>query len=126
MALGKGSRTVAIRTPLFLQSATSLPNTCNQHVIGWIPTILMAAAAIEAFPNDLLEVAGVGWSQDDRPARLRHLCQLLQCLDDSRASQLLKYEAMHFALTSEPLPLGTEPFQSLKLLIDVRNKIMHP
>ena len=113
-------------TTFYRSKRLKAKRSSRQHSVCWIPTILMAAAAVEAFPNDLAEVGGVGWFQNDRPARLRHLWQLLDCLEDAKASQLSKYKAMHFAITGEPFPAGSEPFQSLKLLIDVRNKIMHP
>jgi hypothetical protein len=94
-----------------------------------ILAIVMAAAAAEAFINEFAEyvslsVASSSGSDMIQP-QIAACADVLQELEDSRASVTAKYLAASLVVAGKSFPKGASPFQDFKLLIDLRNAIMH-
>jgi hypothetical protein len=94
-----------------------------------ILAIVMAAAATEAFINEFAEYVSasiVSSSEVDMILPQVAACaDVLQELEDSRASVTAKYLAASLVVSGSSFGKGSQPFQDFKLLIDLRNAVMH-
>jgi hypothetical protein len=90
-------------------------------------TILFSALFAEAFMNDLTAWINMrrGELAEGRDDRLLALADLLPQFEEDRLQIRLKYQLTYYLLNLRRLPLGTEPFQSFSLLIDLRNRLVH-
>jgi hypothetical protein len=96
----------------------------------WAPTlrepliaIVFAAAAGEAFINELGEVAERWWREEAE--EVRTLGALLGAAESSRGNTELKYLLAKVALGKRTFDRGTKPFQDFALLLELRNALMH-
>lgn len=95
----------------------------NQAVLATV----MAAAPTEAFVSEFAEYApsaystALGW--DAVPAAISDCAQVLQQLE--REPVTTKYFEASKALNGKAFNKGSSRFQDFKLLIDLRNGIMH-
>jgi hypothetical protein len=105
-----------------LALANNLPIAAQMNEVVWIPSLVMSAAAAEAFANDMHTLVK---SFPEKSAKLTTMVEMLSRIEDSKGQTMLKYEAIMFVLTGLPMDRGQEPFQSLDLLMDLRNRIVH-
>ncbi len=87
-----------------------------------------AVASLEALVNEILTDAAEGKAtavQGLSPAQLGDIRKLVALPQTDRLSILEKYDAIHISLTESPLDKGKEPYQSLRLLIKLRNALVH-
>jgi hypothetical protein len=93
-----------------------------------ILALVMSAAATEAFINEFAEYAPLVFSSLD-PAEIPSVvvacAQVLQDLEESRVPLTTKYLVGSQVLSGRSFDAGGAPYQDFKLLIDLRNAIMH-
>lgn len=87
-------------------------------------SIVMAAAAAEAFINEL----GAYYERTFGPLEPRETASgvALAEVERSRGSTELKYLVASLALSGQIFDRGTSPFQEFSTLITIRNDLMHP
>jgi hypothetical protein len=86
--------------------------------------ILFAAAAIEALIFDVGQVARLPIIDADSKV-FATLSSVLEELESSKASILVKIQMYFQILSGESLQKGEQPFQDLVLLIELRNELVH-
>jgi len=88
--------------------------------------IVFSAAAVEAFINDLEELAaGTGGSKGTDHPKIRLLADVLSEAEESKASARLKYFLIGSVLKGEPFKKGAQPWQDLELLLKLRDAVVH-
>lgn len=91
-----------------------------------ILAIVMSAAATEAFVNEFAELAPLLYDLIDVPPPALATCtEVLLELEESRVSVTTKYLVASQVLAGKSFDTGAAPYQDFKLLIDLRNSIMH-
>lgn len=88
-----------------------------------ITAVLMAALSIEAFFNDV--AFGIRVLSVENTSRVGGLGAILETIEKGHGSISLKYQISYQVLSGQVLDTGAEPFQSFKLLIDLRNAFVH-
>ena len=91
-------------------------------------SIVMAAASTEAFVNEFSEYAPLVCGELLSEAILAPLAacaDVLREMEESRAPVTSKYLIASLALVGRSFDKGAAPFQDFKLLIDLRNAVMH-
>jgi hypothetical protein len=105
------------------EAATTPLATTNQAVLA----ILMSSAATEAFVHELGEYAPSAYSTALGPSavlpEISECARILKQLE--REPVTTKYLEASKALIGKAFDKGAAPFQDFKLLIDLRNAIMH-
>jgi hypothetical protein len=86
--------------------------------------ILLSAISIESYVNELTDLAKLGAIPQASPS-MRSLAQVLEGAEGERASTALKIQLAHLVLTGLPLAKGSQPYQDVELLLDLRNRIVH-
>jgi hypothetical protein len=107
------------------QKAAPGPNTLSSDTLN---AIVMSAASTEAFVNEFAETAALLYSTffpHAIPPVITTCVQVLQDLEDSRVAVTTKYLVASQVLAGTAFDAGSAPFQDFKLLIDLRNAIMH-
>lgn len=95
-----------------------------------IVAVVLAAAAVEAFPNELshhVEVRRMSfadWAPGVVSSELSDCADRLRCLEGNRQSVSKKYLEASCAL-GQPFARDREPFQGLRDLMCLRNEIVH-
>jgi hypothetical protein len=113
------SREAAIRAKDDSVTAGSRPTDA-------ILAIVMAAAAAEAFINEFAALVPRLYDLiDDPPIALATCTEVLLDLEESRVPVTTKYLVASQALAGKSFNTGAAPYQDFKLLIDLRNSIMH-
>ncbi len=84
--------------------------------------VILSAASIEAFLNELLEVASASPS---KPEYLLAFVDLLREMDESRASIRSRLYTARFLLPGPNFQKGRQPYQDLDLLFAVRDHVLH-
>jgi hypothetical protein len=95
-----------------------------------IVSIVLAAAATEAFINELTELVAL---QRDAAYRrtnpislaLRAFADALQEIEESRGSLALKYLMASQTLSGSTFDKGSNPYQDFATLVNLRNDLMH-
>jgi hypothetical protein len=89
--------------------------------------ILLAAAAAEAFINELGHTLNAhAKSEGERcNPRVASAAWLLRQIEESRGQTMFKFESALVALTDKPPARGQAPLQDLSILFDLRNALMH-
>lgn len=95
-----------------------------------IVAIVLAAAATEAFINELAESIAIHRDSPYRPsdsisAQTRACADALQEIEESRGSLTLKYLIASQTLSGSTFEKGTNPYQDFVTLIKLRNDLMH-
>ena len=92
-----------------------------------IVAILLSAAATEAFINELAELITVMKVQFEAflSNELKAFADVIDEVEESRGSLLLKYLMAAYTLRGSPFDKGTNPFQDFATLVALRNDIMH-
>jgi hypothetical protein len=81
-------------------------------------SIVFAAAAAEAFINEIGELA----SLLPEPDQVQNVARLLS---EARGNTKLKFLLVKLALTGKPYDKGANPYQDFAILINLRNSLMH-
>src|SRR6266496_689288 len=90
--------------------------------------LMHSVASLEALVNEILTDAAEGKPtavQGLTPGQLGEVRKLAALPQTDRLSILEKYDAVHVILTGTPLDKGKEPYQSVQLLIKLRNALVH-
>lgn len=98
------------------------------HLSGQYPSgasvAVFSALALEAYPNDLLLI--IDQIKDrELPEGVSEAHYILKQLESDRAQLKIKYSLLYYALTGSSLDKGSQIFQDIALLIDIRNQIVH-
>lgn len=90
-----------------------------------LAAIVLSAMALECFLNEFED--RLRSSQFERePRHLRDLSFSLTTLEEKRAGIRAKISTIHYFLTEgSKIDWGHPPFQDTKVLIDIRNKLIH-
>src|SRR5260370_15503039 len=91
-----------------------------------LTSIVFAAAALEAFINELADFAHEPIYSEPIDPTLVIFAGLIEELEKSRASTLSKFWFGRWALTAMPYDKGAQPYQDLALLMDLRSTLVHP
>ncbi len=86
---------------------------------------LFAAASLEAFINEVLDVPVPHPVAKRSPSENAAFVRMGKRALDERWRIDTKYDMLKIFCTGEPFDRGQEPFQSFKMLIDLRNAIVH-
>jgi len=87
-------------------------------------SILLSALALECFVNELDEQIA-NRVLDDNIAELTASRDITVLLEESKAPLLARIDAYHIALRGGPIDRGRHPLQDIKLLIQLRNALVH-
>jgi hypothetical protein len=92
-----------------------------------IVAIVLSAASTEAFINELAELIAMTKTRPDNTLsrELRAFADVIEEIEDSRGSLVLKYLMAAQTLRGFPFEKGANPFQDFATLITLRNDIMH-
>lgn len=94
-----------------------------------VVAIVFAAAAGEAFINEIAEMAPMKFGHlpelGNAPDQIDSLGRLLDETERSKGTTKLKYMVAKVALTGKSYDKGLPPFQDFSLLMDLRNALMH-
>jgi hypothetical protein len=105
------------------------PSLRERDRAGFHPlvTIVFAAAAVEAFINEVGELARMEQPNylPPEPPQVVAFGGVLEELEDTHASVLNKFSIGRFVLSGTPFDRGCRLYQDFALLFDVRNAIMH-
>lgn len=88
-----------------------------------VVAVLFSAAALEAFINELSDLAKS--QADANPEFVASFASLTSTAEESRGSTRLKYAIAGHAFTGRAYDRSAEPFQSLDLILSVRDQIVH-
>src|SRR5687768_3911633 len=90
-------------------------------------SVVFASAWIESFLGQLTDQFSLfGESPKSKlPSRLRTVAAMLSDAESQRAQLSQKLDLLSLALRQQRMPRNTEPFQSLDLLLALRNKFVH-
>src|SRR5271169_5108838 len=115
---------------LFLHAKTACKRSCESTgsadavTYDSLTAIVFSAAALEGFMNELPIMAGELTIRQPE-STLAALHSLLEELEESRASVASKLCFARWVLSGSTFSKGEQPFQDFKLLIDVRNALLH-
>jgi hypothetical protein len=90
-----------------------------------IVSIVFAAASLESFVNELPSIADAILKNGYKDDRIRAFADLMNELEESKASVKSKLVLAKWVLSGVPFDKGSSPFQDISALIDVRNALMH-
>ncbi|MFN7985508.1 MAG: hypothetical protein U0Q11_27015 [Vicinamibacterales bacterium] len=86
--------------------------------------VILAAAAVEAFLNDLEVYADLA-NKGTASAVTADLLRALRLAEQERATTLLKVNMVYLAMTGHYPDPGSQPYQDIKLLFQLRNLVVH-
>lgn len=91
-----------------------------------IISILMSAAALEAYINELGELAlMISTAEELTESNIKQLANVLSELENTNESTRLKIQFAKYILTGQLYDKGKLPYQDLDLLFKLRNSILH-
>ncbi|AFZ59705.1 hypothetical protein H6G54_13190 [Anabaena cylindrica FACHB-243] len=91
-----------------------------------IPAILFSAMSIEAFINELPELATAYTTPEEEPEDFaKKLAALLTTVEKSNGQIQLKLLVTYIAISGEPPKLGTKTYQNFVNLFKLRNELVH-
>jgi hypothetical protein len=99
----------------------------NDHGISdAIPAILFSAISIEAFLNELPELATAYTKPEEEPEDFaKKLATLLTTVEEYNGQIKLKLEVTYIAISGERPNQGFQPYQDFVHLFNVRNELVH-
>jgi hypothetical protein len=105
------------------KSISAPPRTGGQR--SALISIVFAAMSLEAFLNELIELAqDYGDYMEALPA-ISSFAQLMSDLEKVQGSVETRFNMAHWLLTGRPFAKAEQPFQNFKLLFQLRNDLMH-
>jgi hypothetical protein len=90
--------------------------------------LMHAVAFLEALVNEVLTDAAEGKTTAVRgltPTQVAEVRKLVALPQTNRLSVLEKYDALHVILIGTPLDKSKDPYQSVQLLVKLRNALVH-
>jgi hypothetical protein len=90
-----------------------------------IVALVFAAITIEAFLNDMVEVASSPLWEEQRPKEVEAFASVLSDLEQQRAQIGLKIQMAHYIFEGRQIDKGGLPYQSFDLLVKLRNALIH-
>lgn len=90
-----------------------------------LTVIVFSATALEAFINELADLAAQPLFRDPPEPCFVAFAGLVEELEKSRASIMSKFWFGKWALTAAPYDKGAQPYQDFALLIELRNTLIH-
>jgi hypothetical protein len=114
-----------------LSLAKDLANEANDEPKKAIGAIVMSAASIEGFLNEMLErfsfynAARPQFKKSELPRKVLALGRLSAELEGRNASVHLKVQLFVATLRGSPWDRGQQPYQDFDLLFRLRNAILH-
>lgn len=127
-------RSMFINSGTLLHLAHAAAERCKQvHPRGYTPdaitAVVMAAAATEAFINEIVAMADVVFGATDGiapgAAVINNLAKLGEEIETNKGTIKLKYLIAALALSGKVFDTGSQPYQDFSLLVSLRNEIMH-
>ena len=104
-----------------LRSSPSDRSHCSSDPLV---AVVFATAAIDAFANELGELARVHIGQSEPPV-VANLAALLGDAESGKASTALKFQLARIVLAGVGFDRGSSPYQDFALLLDLRNDLVH-
>ncbi|MFZ3201735.1 MAG: hypothetical protein WA175_11370 [Candidatus Acidiferrales bacterium] len=86
-------------------------------------SVVFAAVSLEAFLNELIELAQDFTEYEDALPMTSAFAQLMSQL--GRLPIVLRFNMAHWMLTGGPYDTKSQPFQALTLLFQIRNDLVH-
>jgi hypothetical protein len=86
-------------------------------------SVVFAAVSLEAFLNELIELAQDFTEYEDALPMTSAFAQLMSQL--GRLPIVLRFNMAHWMLTGGPYDTNSQPFQALTLLFQIRNDLVH-
>jgi hypothetical protein len=86
-------------------------------------SVVFAAVSLEAFLNELIELAQDFADYQNAPPITSAFAQLMSQL--RRLSIVQRFNMAHWMITGGPYDTNSQPFQALTLLFQVRNDLVH-
>lgn len=86
--------------------------------------IILSAVALEAFVNELEHMAAAAASLDGNIVSA-NLARVLAEAEEGKAALLLKIDVANLAMTGTLPDRGAQPYQDVRLLTALRNKLVH-
>jgi hypothetical protein len=104
----------------------SIQSNPDRSITGWpaISCILLSAASVEGYMNDLHALANYFIPADDPDARVLSL--VLDALEERRASVQTRYAYVYRTFKGKEPDKGDTPWQEFRLLFRVRDALVHP
>lgn len=96
-----------------------------------VVAVVMAAAAAEAFLNELayhtdtIRVNTADWAPTAVTSQLAACASVLRELEDAKASVTAKYLIASLVLSGKSFERARAPYQDFATLMDLRNEVMH-
>lgn len=109
-------------------AAERIPSEVGDRTGGQMDAItaaILSATALEGFVNELAELASASAPLEKDHQRLITLGEVLDGLEQSRASIDAKFWVAKWILSGTNYDKGQKPYQDLKTLIGLRNAILH-
>lgn len=88
-------------------------------------SVVFAAVSLEAFLNELVELAEDFASYEDPQPITCAFAELMSSLDTLHSSIELRFQMAHWLLTGGSYNTGSQPYQDFKLLFQIRNDLVH-
>jgi hypothetical protein len=104
----------------------------EKRVIGYqaISAIILSAISTESFINEvavrLAEVGSTKVLPEGQSCDFKGIGEILKSLEEAHVQTTAKYLTAAHLLPGDPLKKGSKPYQDFKLLIDIRNHLVHP
>lgn len=89
-----------------------------------MPSIILSTIALECFVNESVERLSHKIFQEPDKA-FSVAAHWLEFVESKKGSTLEKIEALHLAFAGTKLDRGSQPFQDLNLLYQLRNELVH-
>jgi len=89
-----------------------------------LTAIILSAIAVEAFFNDVVEILGSNIATG-KAAGLEDIISVCDVLEENRVALFVRLHVAHQLLTHTPLPDGQSPLEDFRLLMTLRNKLVH-
>ena len=90
-----------------------------------IVAVVFSAAALEAFINELADLAAQPPIGSSNPASVQMFASLVNEIEESRGTTRLKYMVARSVFTGEPYDKSAPPYQDFALLFRLRDALIH-
>ena len=88
-------------------------------------SVIFAAVSLEAFLNELIELAQDFSLYDDEPSIVLSFASLMSDIEKIQGSVETRFNVAHWMFVGRGYDKSASPFQDFKLLFQVRNDVMH-
>lgn len=106
---------------LFL-AGNAYKRSLDDHYESFV-SIMLSAMSLECYINDFSKM--ISNTPESEIRSLQDLSFILDTLENSKASLIIKIEVIHHALTGQVMEKGSADHQELVMLIRLRNELVH-